>query len=76
VQPADYPKTQPLDIGRPVVAADIINHFVEFMDNDRVGAIANMHLHLADLKTVHSDECKKLAEMASTAVDYPKTGIK
>jgi hypothetical protein len=76
VQPADYPKTQPVDIGRPVVAADIINHFVEFMDNDRVGAISNMHLQLADLKTVHSEECKKLAEMASTAVDYPKTGIR
>jgi hypothetical protein len=33
-------------------------------------------LQLADTKSTHSEECKKLAEMASVAVDYPKTGIK
>jgi hypothetical protein len=76
VEPADYPRTQALDIGREVNSDDIIRHFVDFMENDRVGTIANMHLQLADLKSTHSVECKKLAEMASTAVDYPKTGIK
>jgi hypothetical protein len=74
--PADYPKTLPFEIGREIVPDDIIDHFVDFMDNDKVGTLAMMHLQLADTKTTHSVECKKLAELCSTAVDYPKTGIK
>jgi hypothetical protein len=78
VEPADYPRTKPLDIERPVVAGDIINHFVEFMENDRIGILSNWHMQLADsiVHGTHSLGCKKLSEMASTAVDYSKTGIK
>jgi hypothetical protein len=46
------------------------------MENDKVGIISNMHLLLSDKQTTHSEGCKTLAAMASTAVDYPKTGIK
>jgi len=43
----------------------------------RLGYIATRHLILSDYHiagTVHQD-CKTLAEMHSTAVDYSKTGI-
>jgi hypothetical protein len=43
----------------------------------RLGYIATRHLILSDYHyagTIH-DDCKALAEMHSTAVDYSKTGI-
>ncbi|KAI1108683.1 RNA dependent RNA polymerase-domain-containing protein [Nemania sp. NC0429] len=76
-KPADYPRVSPLDIGRDVQAEDMTNFFVDFMATDQLGLIANKHIILADVHdagTVH-DECKLLAEMHSTAVDYSKTGI-
>ncbi|KAI1754947.1 RNA dependent RNA polymerase-domain-containing protein [Xylaria castorea] len=76
-EPADYPRVAPLDIGRDVQASDMTDFFVKFMATDQLGLIANRHIILADLHeagTIH-DECKLLAEMHSTAVDYSKTGI-
>ncbi|KAK5629284.1 hypothetical protein RRF57_005000 [Xylaria bambusicola] len=75
--PADYPRVPPLDIGRNVRPEDMTEFFVKFMATDQLGVIAVKHIILADLHdagAVH-DECKTLAEMHSTAVDYSKTGI-
>lgn len=75
--PADYPRVNPLDIGRPVNREDMTNFFVEFMATDQLGVIAIKHMILADMKeagTVDGD-CKVLAEMHSTGVDYSKSGI-
>ncbi|KAI8949918.1 RNA dependent RNA polymerase-domain-containing protein [Xylaria longipes] len=76
-EPADYPRVAPLDIGRNVEASDMTEFFVRFMATDQLGLIANRHIILADIHeagTIH-DECKLLAAMHSTAVDYSKTGI-
>ncbi|KAI0967985.1 RNA dependent RNA polymerase-domain-containing protein [Xylaria arbuscula] len=76
-EPADYPRVAPLDIGRSVRAEDMTEFFVKFMATDQLGVIAVKHIILADMHdagTVH-DDCKVLAEMHSTAVDYSKTGI-
>ncbi|KLU88303.1 RNA-dependent RNA polymerase [Magnaporthiopsis poae ATCC 64411] len=76
-QPADYPSAPPQDIGRPVVREDIVQHFVDFMKNDNLGAIATRHMILADQMqegTLHP-ACLKLAELHSTAVDFSKTGV-
>lgn len=46
------------------------------MENDKLGVISNQHLQLADQRqrgTLDPD-CIKLAALASTAVDYSKTG--
>ncbi|KAL8337689.1 hypothetical protein RB598_006535 [Gaeumannomyces tritici] len=75
--PADYSNAPPQDIGRPVEREDIVQHFVDFMKNDNLGAIATRHMILADQMvegTLHPD-CQKLAELHSTAVDFSKTGI-
>jgi RNA dependent RNA polymerase len=74
---ADYPKHQPRDIGRQVEPLDIMKFFIEFMENDRVGQISSLHLQLADRvqRGTRSEPCIKLAEMASIAVDYGKSGI-
>ncbi|KAI0420341.1 RNA dependent RNA polymerase-domain-containing protein [Xylaria grammica] len=76
-EPADYPRVAPLDIGRNVRAEDMTGFFVKFMATDQLGLIAVKHIIFADLHDAGSvhDECKLLAEMHSTAVDYSKTGI-
>ncbi|KAI1636235.1 rna-dependent rna polymerase [Biscogniauxia mediterranea] len=76
-EPADYPRVPPLNIGRTVKREDMTEFFVKFMATDQLGTIAVKHMILADMHhagTV-SDECKKLAEMHSTGVDYSKTGV-
>jgi len=76
--PADYPRVIPENIGRPVELRDMAHFFVEYMENDKLGLISNMHLQMADLlpEGTKDPSCIKLAQMASVAVDYAKTGIK
>ncbi|KAF9890609.1 hypothetical protein FE257_005740 [Aspergillus nanangensis] len=74
---ASYPHVAPVDIGRPVTVDDMAGFFVDFMQTDRLGMIATSHMVLADRYnegTKHVD-CRKLAELHSTAVDYSKTGV-
>ncbi|KAL9076034.1 MAG: hypothetical protein Q9157_003813 [Trypethelium eluteriae] len=74
---ANYPRMAPADINRAVEIPDMTNFFIEFMENDRLGQISNMHMQLADQKTlgVLDEDCITLAALASTAVDFSKTGI-
>lgn len=74
---ADYPRLDPIDIGRQVTKEDMMDFFIKFMETDQLGRIAVMHRVLADQKdkgTLDPD-CITLAEMHSTAVDFSKTGI-
>ncbi|KAL2007317.1 hypothetical protein VTN00DRAFT_8755 [Thermoascus crustaceus] len=76
VAPADYPRVQENVLDQPVARYDIIDFFVTFMQQDQLGRIANIHKVLADQRpegTFHGD-CLTLAELHSTAVDFPKTG--
>jgi hypothetical protein len=76
-EPADYPRVDPVNIGRTVEVDDMADFFVDFMRTDHLGVIATRHMILADQVdegTSHPD-CKKLAELHSTAVDFSKTGI-
>lgn len=47
------------------------------MSNDSLGTIANAHVVFADKEPekARSWQCKELAELASIAVDFPKTGV-
>lgn len=75
--PASYPRNVPKPLDRDVTRDDIANFFIEFMRSDILGLIANRHLVYADVrpKGTEDEECVKLAELHSTAVDYSKTGI-
>ncbi|KAF4169051.1 hypothetical protein CNMCM6936_009648 [Aspergillus lentulus] len=76
-KPADYPRVEPLSVGRLVTADDMADFFIDFMRTDHLGVIATRHMILADQKdegTSHPD-CKRLAQLHSTAVDFSKTGI-
>ena len=75
--PADYPRVSPIDIGRPVERDDMAQFFIDFMKTDHLGMIATRHMILADQEdggTSHPN-CRRLAQLHSTAVDFSKTGI-
>ncbi|KAL3419120.1 RNA-dependent RNA polymerase [Phlyctema vagabunda] len=75
--PADYPRQDPIDIGRPIETSDMTDFFLKFMETDQLGSIATRHQILADQKPLgtHDPDCITLAGMHSTAVDFSKTGI-
>ena len=75
--PADYDTPLPIDIGRPVEARDMSDHFLSFMENDALGRIATLHQIIADRSSlgVLDEKCLLLADLHSDAVDFSKTGI-
>ncbi|KAK4095967.1 RdRP-domain-containing protein [Parathielavia hyrcaniae] len=76
--PADYARIPPLELDKPVETADMAAFFVDFMGMDHLGVVATRHKILADQRgggTLDPD-CIKLAELASAAVDFSKTGRK
>jgi hypothetical protein len=76
-EPADYPRQDPIDIGRSVTREDMTDFFIKFMATDQLGRIATNHQILADQSELGTfdEKCITLAEMHSTAVDFSKTGI-
>lgn len=75
--PGDYPRLAPIDIGRTITTTDITNHFIDFMKNDNIGLLANLLLTVSDRLPLGTADphCLDIAELMSTALDYPKTGI-
>lgn len=74
---AQYPRLSPKELPRPVTANDMSDFFVTFMETDQLGMLCNVHMQLADQReegTLDRD-CVGIAAMASTAVDFSKTGI-
>ncbi|KAF8470097.1 RNA dependent RNA polymerase-domain-containing protein [Kalaharituber pfeilii] len=76
-EPMDYSAPKPEELDRPVDVSDMISFFVNYMKTDRLGHIANTHTVWAVKLEggVTHPRCIQLAELHSTAVDYPKTGL-
>ena len=77
VPAANYPRVPPKNLDRVVEIPDMLDFFVDFMEQDRLGQICTAHLQLADQKAsgVRDPDCIKLAELASSAVDFSKNGV-
>lgn len=75
-EPMDYDPVESKQLPRGVNHKDIINFFAKNMVNDSLGTICNAHVVHADLSEdgALDENCIKLAELAATAVDFPKTG--
>lgn len=60
--PMDYLPMEPIELSRDVEVSDITKFFVNYMKNDKLGAIANSHLAWADYleEGVKSDHCKSI----------------
>ena len=74
---AQYPRLSPVELDRPVTADDMSDFFVKFMETDQLGMLCNVHMQLADQRPLGTldPDCVTIAGMASTAVDFSKTGI-
>ncbi|XP_050216732.1 RNA-dependent RNA polymerase 6 [Mercurialis annua] len=74
--PMQYDTAEAKQLNRAVSSQDIIDFFAKNMVNESLGAICNAHVVHADLSQYGAldENCIKLAELAATAVDFPKTG--
>ncbi|KAL2237326.1 UNVERIFIED_CONTAM: RNA-dependent RNA polymerase 6 [Sesamum indicum] len=74
--PMEYAPGEVKQLPREVKHSDIIDFFTKNMVNESLGAICNAHVVHADLSEYGAldEKCIKLAELAATAVDFPKTG--
>ncbi|KAL0315122.1 UNVERIFIED_CONTAM: RNA-dependent RNA polymerase 6 [Sesamum calycinum] len=74
--PMEYAPGEVKQLPREVKHSDIIDFFTRNMVNESLGTICNAHVVHADLSEYGAldEKCIKLAELAATAVDFPKTG--
>ncbi|KAJ6674018.1 RNA-dependent RNA polymerase [Salix viminalis] len=74
--PMQYDAAEAKLLARPVNHKDIIEFFAKNMVNENLGSICNAHVVHADLSEhgAMDENCLTLAELAATAVDFPKTG--
>ncbi|KAJ8751633.1 hypothetical protein K2173_025789 [Erythroxylum novogranatense] len=74
--PMQYDAAEAKKQPRPVNQKDIIDFFARNMTNEHLGAICNAHVVHADSSDYGAldQKCLTLAELAATAVDFPKTG--
>lgn len=75
VEPLDFKMAKAPESDKPIQIAEVCEFFVTYMKNDTLGQIANAHLAHADHHGLTSEECLRLAELHSQAVDYPKSGV-
>lgn len=77
--PGAYPTVEPqcLPAGRTSTIDDIADFVINFINNDYLGQIAMQNLYIADQspKGSKDPDCILLAELASQAVDFAKSGI-
>ncbi|OBZ89514.1 putative RNA-dependent RNA polymerase SHL2 [Choanephora cucurbitarum] len=75
--PMDYTGAPPKQVEDEVKIIDILKFFVNYINNDNLGQIANAHLATADqsVNGARDGKCIRLAQLHSAAVDFPKTGI-
>lgn len=73
---SDYAKRPPRSVDHPCTTDDVIDFFLDYMKNEKVGLIATRHLILSDQASegVLDIACVQLAKLHSDAVDFGKTG--
>ncbi|KAI9259434.1 RNA dependent RNA polymerase-domain-containing protein [Phascolomyces articulosus] len=73
--PLNYQSENPLQVDK-VNIGHIMKFFVNYINNDNLGQIANSHLAIADKSPMGARDgrCVRLAQLHSLAVDFPKTG--
>ncbi|KDR85157.1 hypothetical protein GALMADRAFT_233817 [Galerina marginata CBS 339.88] len=74
--PASYNPAPRKMLDRPSTMADVAEFVMEYINSDVVGIIAINWLVIADQssKGIFDEDCIKLANLHSDAVDYPKSG--
>lgn len=73
-EPAAYDAVKPFTVNK-VTIEHIKSFFIDYIKNDILGQVSNAHLAHADRVGPHTEVCRTLANQASIAVDFPKTGM-
>ncbi|KAK0201149.1 RNA dependent RNA polymerase-domain-containing protein [Desarmillaria ectypa] len=76
--PMDYTPVDPIEIPEEqdsVDVEDICEFFVEFMKSDVLGLVSHIHEAKSDELDPSHPHCLELAQLASNAVDFTKTGV-
>lgn len=76
VAPGSYQGLGHKETEGPCTISDVADFVINYVESDLVGMISNRHLCIADLHSLGPEcqDCLLLAEYASHAVDFPKTG--
>ncbi|KAK2453515.1 RNA-dependent RNA polymerase [Trifolium repens] len=77
IHPMEYDTAPPILLDHDVEIKEVQKYFANYIVNDSLGIIANAHTVFADKEPgkALSEPCVELANLFSTAVDFPKTGI-
>lgn len=75
--PMDYTAPAPAPSVLGIEPRHLVEHFVNHAKNDNIGRISNAIIALGDVSAQHQKDpkCIELAALASTAVDFAKSGI-
>ncbi|KAJ7037508.1 RdRP-domain-containing protein [Mycena alexandri] len=75
--PGEYVALPPRETLHPCTVSDVADFVVDFIKSDLLGYISILHLRIADLapEGPGCEDCVKLAEHASHAVDFNKRGV-
>ncbi|KAJ8589866.1 RdRP-domain-containing protein [Rhizopogon salebrosus TDB-379] len=73
-EPAEYPTPTIATKETACTISDIVDFITNYVEADLLGLISITHLRYSDLGDPCRRECLQLAEFASKAVDFPKTG--
>ncbi|KAF7306444.1 RdRP-domain-containing protein [Mycena indigotica] len=74
-EPGSYLAIPPKKTTNPCTVSDVVDFVIDYIKSDLLGLISILHLRIGDLKEYDCQECLKLAEKASHAVDFQKRGV-
>ncbi|CAF0737858.1 unnamed protein product [Brachionus calyciflorus] len=76
-EPMNYLSPKAKEKDSDIQVEDVISFFVNFIEMDQLGRIANAHVAISDQSKlgVKDPICIELAKAFSLAVDFPKTGV-
>lgn len=76
-EPMNYISPKAAEKDSEIKVEDVVKFFVDFIEMDQLGRIANAHVAISDQSKqgVKDPLCIRLAETFSLAVDFPKTGV-
>ncbi|KAI0004273.1 RNA dependent RNA polymerase-domain-containing protein [Russula compacta] len=74
ITPAAYTPAPKKRLTRPSTMDDIADFVADYINSDILGMVAINWLMIADLHDIFHEDCIKLCQIHSDAVDYPKSG--
>ncbi|KAF8507044.1 RdRP-domain-containing protein [Russula emetica] len=73
-RPAEYKPATRKELSRPSTMDDVADFVADYINSDILGLVAINWLLIADLNGIFHEDCLKLCQIHSDAVDYPKNG--